>query len=90
MRRVSHTSEKHIIVTKSLPLSLVQSIFVDGRMQFLSPVVFEFQIDRHLLPGEIFKIMLHLKCPGLWVPENSDTLSSDKWLWYGIDRPTRK
>lgn len=67
--------------------NLVQSIWVDGRTQYLAPEAFEFQIDRHLLPGDSFKIMLHLKRPTLFVPENADMLSSEGWLLFGVDRP---
>ncbi len=60
--------------------NIVQNIFVDGKMKFLSPEVFEFQIDKKLLTSNTFKFIIHLKRPDKWYPESADTLSSNDWM----------
>ena len=60
--------------------NIVENIFVDGKMKFLSPDVFEFQIDKKQLPSRMFKFMIHLKRPERWIPSAVDTLSSREWI----------
>jgi hypothetical protein len=67
--------------------NLIQMLVESGTTVFLAPEAFEFQIDRKLLPAETMKIMMHLKRPDEWVPADADTLSSDNWPQYRLDRP---
>ncbi len=60
--------------------NIVESIFEDDRLKFISPDLFEFQIDRDLLPARTFKLAVHLKRPEKWVPAMADTLSSHDWI----------
>jgi hypothetical protein len=66
--------------------NVVESIFEEGRMKFLSPPVFEFQIDKLKLPSRTFKLLLHLKRPELWIPSAADTLSSADWIEFELYR----
>ena len=60
--------------------NVAEGVYMDGRNVFLAPEAFEFQIERQeLLPGDSFKLMLRLKRPELWVPEDADTLNSAQW-----------
>ena len=60
--------------------NLVESIYEDGKQNFLAPEIFEFQIDKKLIPSEKFRLMFHLKRPEKWIPVSVDTVSSDNWL----------
>ena len=60
--------------------NIVESVFEDGRMKFIPPEVFEFQIDKSQLPSRTFKLMVHLKRPEKWIPPKADTLSSHEWI----------
>jgi len=60
--------------------NIVENVFEDGRMKFISPESFEFQIDKSQLPSRTFKLMVHLKRPDKWVPPDADTLSSSSWI----------
>jgi hypothetical protein len=66
--------------------NILDNIFIDGKMKFLSPDVFEFQIARELLSSGTFKFMVHLKRPDIWIPANMDTMSSLKWIEVGLDQ----
>ena len=66
--------------------NIVENIFEDGRMKFISPEVFEFQIDKSLLPSRSFKLMVHLKRPEMWMPPKADTLSSRDWIEVEMQR----
>ena len=41
--------------------NVIQSIYRDGKMEYLAPECFEFQISKAYFPARTFKIMVHLK-----------------------------
>lgn len=60
--------------------NILENVFVEGKMKFLAPEIFEFQIDKILLPSLKFKMMIHLKRPEMWIPTVTDINSSDSWI----------
>ena len=64
--------------------NIVESIVEDGKLKFITPDLFEFQIEKSRLPSRTFKLMLHLKRPEMRVPVAADTLSSEDWPEFGL------
>jgi hypothetical protein len=60
--------------------NIVESIFVDGKTEYIAPEIFEYQIERNLIPGSELRLMIHLKRPEKIVPSGATVDSTEEWL----------
>jgi hypothetical protein len=59
--------------------NIVESIFVDGKNKHIAPEIFEYQIDKDMLPGDTIKTMVRFKRPEKYAPPGADPDSSESW-----------
>lgn len=64
--------------------NIVESIFVDGKTEYVAPEIFEYQIEKSMIPGERLRLMIHLKRPEKIVPSGAIPDSSDTWYAIGL------
>ena len=67
--------ENHLWVANS-----IGSVTIDGKTQFVAPDGFEFQIDRRMLAGRSWRLMVHLKRPTAILPDSADADNPAGWL----------
>ena len=58
----------------------IGSFYSDGKMQFLDPDGFEFQIDNTLFKKKSWFLRIHLKRPEFIYPSNTNTDSKENWF----------
>jgi hypothetical protein len=64
--------------------NVVESIYEDGKTKFLDPDIFEYQIDKAMLPGKSLQMMIHLKRPEKIVPTGADPESLEGWYQFRL------
>lgn len=60
--------------------NIVESIFVEGKTEYIAPEVFEYQVEKSLVPGSDLRLMIHLKRPEKIVPRGATVDWTGEWF----------
>jgi hypothetical protein len=64
--------------------NVVESYYDGGKMQWLAPEIFEFQIDKLLTGSDLFRLMVHFKRPERTCPASAVSDVPDNWLEFRL------
>ena len=64
----------------------IGSVFADGKMTYLDPDGFEFQIDKTMFKRKTWFLRIHLKRPEYIFPISTENNNIENWFWINLEK----